>query len=88
DFRFPETTGTRPLGIKLINRYVSLVHKATIRDEEVCKAFLKVMGLIEPPSILLSPKILWRTLKASTTRPSQKNDFAPSFEVRIPATEK
>ncbi|MGZ3846628.1 MAG: FAD-dependent oxidoreductase [Flavisolibacter sp.] len=88
DFRFPETTGTRPLGIKLINRYVSLVHKATIRDEEVCKAFLKVMGLIEAPSILLSPKILWRTLKASTTRPSQKNDFAPSLEVRIPATEK
>lgn len=64
DFRFPETTGTRPFGIGLINKYVSLVHKATIRDEVVCRTFLKVMGLIDSPAKLLHPKIVWRTLKA------------------------
>jgi len=64
DFRFPETTGTRPLGIKLMNRYVSLVHKATIKDEEVCRTFLKVMGLIDSPAKLLHPKIMWRILRA------------------------
>ena len=64
DFRFPETTGTRPFGIDLINKYVSLVHKATITDEVVCKAFLNVMSLMESPGILLHPKIVWRVLRA------------------------
>jgi 2-polyprenyl-6-methoxyphenol hydroxylase-like FAD-dependent oxidoreductase len=64
DFRFPETTGTRPIGIGLVNKYVSLVHKATIKDEVVCKTFLKVMGLIASPAKLLHPKIVWRILRA------------------------
>lgn len=64
DFRFPETTGTRPFGIGLVNKYVSLVHKATISDEVVCKTFLKVMGLIDSPAKLLHPKIVWRILRA------------------------
>ncbi len=57
DFRFPETTGTRPFGISLVNKYVSLVHKATISDEVVCRAFLQVMGLIDPPIKLLHPQL-------------------------------
>jgi 2-polyprenyl-6-methoxyphenol hydroxylase-like FAD-dependent oxidoreductase len=65
DFRFAETAGTRPFAINLINKYVSLVHRATNRDEKVCKAFLKVMGLIAPSLILFSPSILWRTLRAN-----------------------
>jgi 2-polyprenyl-6-methoxyphenol hydroxylase-like FAD-dependent oxidoreductase len=65
DFRFPETTGTRPFGIKLVNKFVSLVHRATIKDEVVCRTFLKVMGLIDPPTKLLHPKIVWRILKVS-----------------------
>lgn len=63
DFRFPETTGTRPFGIGLVNKYVSLVHKATISDEVVCKLFLKVMGLIDSPAKLLHPQIIWRILR-------------------------
>jgi 2-polyprenyl-6-methoxyphenol hydroxylase-like FAD-dependent oxidoreductase len=68
DFRFPETTGTRPMGIRLVNKYVSLVHKATITDEVVCRAFLKVMGLIDSPAILLRPKIVWRIFRAATLK--------------------
>lgn len=64
DFRFPETTGNRPFAIDLTNKYVSLVHKATISDEKVCKAFLKVMGLIDPPAKLFSPSMIWRILTA------------------------
>ena len=64
DFRFPETTGTRPFGIRMINKYVSWVHKATISDEVVCRTFLKVMGLIDPPTKLLRPQIVWRILRA------------------------
>ncbi len=64
DFRFPETTGARPFGIGMVNKYVSLVHKASIRDEVVCKAFLRVMGLIDSPAKLLHPQIIWRILRA------------------------
>ena len=67
DFRFPETTGTRPFGTNIVNKYVSWVHKATINDEVVCKAFLKVMGLIDPPSKLLSPQLIWRILRQNST---------------------
>ena len=65
DFRFPETTGARPFGIGLVNKFVSLVHRATIKDEVVCRTFLKVMGLIDPPTKLLRPNIVWRIVKAS-----------------------
>jgi 2-polyprenyl-6-methoxyphenol hydroxylase-like FAD-dependent oxidoreductase len=62
DFRFPQTTGPKPLGMSLINKYLTQVHRATITDEVVCGAFLKVMSLLQPPSTLFRPGILWRVL--------------------------
>ena len=64
DFRYPQTTGTKPFGINLINKYVAQVHKATITDEVVSGTFLKVMALLRPPTTLFHPKILWRVLRA------------------------
>ena len=64
DFRYPQTVGSRPPGIKLINKYVAQVHRATTKDEVVCGAFLKVMGLLKPPTSLFHPKILWRVMSA------------------------
>jgi 2-polyprenyl-6-methoxyphenol hydroxylase-like FAD-dependent oxidoreductase len=60
DFRYPQTSGSRPAGITLINKYVAQVHRATTKDEMVCGAFLKVMALLKPPSSLFHPQILWR----------------------------
>ena len=64
DFRYPETIGSRPAGIKLINNYVARMHIATTKDEVVCGAFLKVMGLLKPPASLFHPKILWKVMRA------------------------
>jgi 2-polyprenyl-6-methoxyphenol hydroxylase-like FAD-dependent oxidoreductase len=64
DFRFPETKGPRPAGVKLLNFYVSKVHRATLKDKIVCEAFLRVMSLLQPPSTLFHPKIVWRVLTA------------------------
>ena len=64
DFRFPSTTGPKPAGVDFINKYISRVHKATLKDEVVCKAFLKVMSLLEPPTSLFSPRIVWRVMRA------------------------
>ncbi|MFN8348728.1 MAG: FAD-dependent monooxygenase [Spirosomataceae bacterium] len=64
DFRFVETIGKRPPGISLINKYVAKVHKASLSDEVVCKAFLYVMGLLKPPTSLFHPRIFWRVMTA------------------------
>ncbi len=65
DFRYPTTTGPKPAGIDLLNRYVAAVHRATLVDPEVCRAFLKVMNLIEPPASLMAPGILFRVIRAN-----------------------
>lgn len=62
DFRFPETEGKKPAGTDFINAYISRIHRASQYDEVVCNAFLKVMNLLEPPTSLFHPNILWRTL--------------------------
>ena len=69
DFRFPQTTGPKPAGTDFINRYVAKVHRATLHDEVVGEAFLKVMNLMAPPPSLFHPRILWRVLRLK--RPSE-----------------
>ncbi len=64
DFRFPTTSGPKPPGTDLINRYVAKVHQATLHDEVVGEAFLKVMNLMAPPPSLFQPRIVWRVLRA------------------------
>ena len=60
DFRFPQTTGVRPPGTDLINRYIARLNRVSHHDEVVCAAFLNVMNLFAPPTSLLSPRIAWR----------------------------
>ncbi|HEX8278109.1 MAG TPA: hypothetical protein VF540_05415 [Segetibacter sp.] len=45
------------MGINLVNKYVAQVHRATITDEVLCGAFLKMMSLLQPPISLFHPKI-------------------------------
>lgn len=78
DFRFPQTSGPKPPGTDLINRYVARVHRATLYDETVGEAFLKVMNLMAPPPSLFHPKILWRVFRAK--RPLAPQTHTPAFE--------
>jgi len=70
DFRFPQTTGPKPPGTDLINRYIVRVHWATLHDEVVGLAFAKVMNLMAPPTSLFHPRIVWRVLRPK--RPSKQ----------------
>lgn len=62
DFRYAETVGPKPPGVDLINKYVARVQRATLRDEVVCAAFLRVMSLLKPPTSLFHPRIFWRVM--------------------------
>jgi 2-polyprenyl-6-methoxyphenol hydroxylase-like FAD-dependent oxidoreductase len=64
DFRFPQTTGTKPFGVEILNHYVKRLHQATLTDRVVGDAFFKVMNLMTPPSTLFHPQIVWRVWMA------------------------
>ncbi|WP_108869630.1 FAD-dependent monooxygenase [Aquimarina aquimarini] len=63
DFRYPETTGKRPLLINLTNTYLNHVIKVSNKDRIVSEAFLSVAMMLKPPISLFNPRILWRLIK-------------------------
>lgn len=77
DFRFPQTTGPKPAGTDFINRYVARVHRATRFDAEVCRAFLKVMNLLAPPSSLMMPGMMLRVWWANRDQSQRSRSATP-----------
>ncbi len=71
DFRYPQTTGSKPAGVDLLNRYVAAVHRATLVDSEVGRAFGKVMNLMAPPPSLMTPAMMIRVWRANRQLRSQ-----------------
>jgi hypothetical protein len=69
DFRFPGVTGPKPPATDLINRYVTRFHETTFHDQETAYAFFQVMNLIQPPTLLFHPRIVWRVIKSGLTQP-------------------
>ncbi|WP_460921373.1 hypothetical protein [Pontibacter brevis] len=70
DFRFPETKGKKAPGTDWINAYIDKVHRATHHDPVVGAAFLQVLNMIEPPTSLLRPPMLWRVLRSMAKKPA------------------
>jgi 2-polyprenyl-6-methoxyphenol hydroxylase-like FAD-dependent oxidoreductase len=68
DFAHPKTTGKRPPGTKLLNRYAARVAVATHHDVAVAKAFSAVGNLVAAPTSLMTPKIAWRVLRGGKRR--------------------
>ncbi|MBX0295176.1 NAD(P)/FAD-dependent oxidoreductase [Haloarcula nitratireducens] len=62
DFQFPETTGPRPRGTGLLNRYVARLNRKAQTDGVLRNAFVRVMMMERPPSSLFRPGIMWRVL--------------------------
>ena len=60
DFDFAETSGPKPTGTDLFNRYVARVMETTHTDPAVATQFYHVMRMEEPPTRLLRPRILAR----------------------------
>lgn len=60
DFRFPETTGPRPRGTALVNRYMSRLSRRAQTDGALREAFFRVMMMERPPTSLFRPAVLWR----------------------------
>jgi 2-polyprenyl-6-methoxyphenol hydroxylase-like FAD-dependent oxidoreductase len=69
DFSFPQTTGPRPRGIALSNRYARRIALASQVQPDINATFFRVQQLLQPPSVLLRPafmaRVLWLTRPGS-----------------------
>jgi hypothetical protein len=69
DLRIPETVGRRTAGIKLVNWYISKLHKAAHTDPVPALAFHRVGNLLAPPPSLMHPRVavrvLWENMRPS-----------------------
>jgi 2-polyprenyl-6-methoxyphenol hydroxylase-like FAD-dependent oxidoreductase len=62
DLGFPKVTGRRTAQVRLINAYLPRLHELGERDPAAAAAFLRVVGLLEPPETLLRPGLALRVL--------------------------
>jgi 2-polyprenyl-6-methoxyphenol hydroxylase-like FAD-dependent oxidoreductase len=65
DFAFPETTGRRPMGIRLLNSYSEKVQLAAQTSPSARKAFIDVQQLLAPPGVLFRPAMVAEVLRAA-----------------------
>lgn len=63
DLAYPQTTGKRTPLTRLSNAYGTRVLRATTLDPTVCYAMFEVQSLLAPPSRLMRPDIVARTLR-------------------------
>lgn len=63
DFTFAGTTGPKPFGTDLFNRYVGRLLTRAHDDGALTEAFFKVFRLERSVTSLLHPRVVWRVLR-------------------------
>ena len=63
DFQFPQTTGPKPFGTGILNRYFTRLHRKAHADGTLTEAFNRVVTMERRPTSLFRPNIVWRVLK-------------------------
>ena len=82
DFGFSETTGPKPRGTDLINRYLSRLTRKAHTDGELRDALFRVIMMEQPPTRLLRPDVAWRVLKPEILRGEHSSHSSPQGEPR------
>ena len=65
DFQFPQTSGPKPRGTALFDRYLSRLSRKAHVDSELRDALFRVFMMERPPTSLLHPRVVGRVLKPS-----------------------
>jgi hypothetical protein len=71
DLTLPEVEGSRPLSVRLANKYVDRLQTAAESDIDVAEQFLRVTSFIDTPTRLLHPKMILRAASANPHRPQR-----------------
>jgi hypothetical protein len=83
DFVHPGVTGSRALTTGIVNWYVGHVRRRISYDEEVCRTFTMVTGLLEPPSALFRRRIALRVFRQMLVR-DRRNTPSPGLDGELP----
>lgn len=70
DFVYDGTTGKRPFGTDLLNRYMERVTIAAQHDDGVALRFNEVVALVRRPETLLAPGFVLRVLRVARRGPA------------------
>ncbi|WML39741.1 FAD-dependent monooxygenase [Neobacillus sp. OS1-2] len=69
DFRYPATSGKRPLGLTIQQWYAKNIFILSSQNQEIYHAFVKVMNLVSPITTLMNLKIVVKSvIKRSITK--------------------
>ncbi|WP_144548285.1 NAD(P)/FAD-dependent oxidoreductase [Bacillus sp. X1(2014)] len=68
DFRYPETIGKKPAGLSIQQWYAKKIFLLSSENQEIYNSFIKVMNLIRPMTILMSPRIIKQVLKKTLSK--------------------
>jgi 2-polyprenyl-6-methoxyphenol hydroxylase-like FAD-dependent oxidoreductase len=68
DLSLPEIEGTPPLSTRLLSGYMDRLLTAAENDAAALEQFLKVAWLVDAPSRLLRPSMMWRAASANQRR--------------------
>lgn len=63
DFELSQTSGPKPFGTDLFNRYLDRLIRQAQTDGVLRDAFFRVFRLEEPPTSLFRPGVVWRVLR-------------------------
>ena len=66
DFKFEGTEGTPPKIPGILVRYFTKLNRVVNNDPVIFKSFAKVLNMMNAPTILLKPNIIWRVIRAKS----------------------
>lgn len=63
DLGYAGVEGTRTAKIRIGNAYLGKLHAAATRDGELTRRFMRVAGLVDPPTAIMRPSTMFRVLR-------------------------
>lgn len=63
DLGYHGVDGRRTAKVRMINAYVPRLQRAAVHDASLTNAFVRVAGLMDEPTVLLRPSVLFRVLR-------------------------
>jgi 2-polyprenyl-6-methoxyphenol hydroxylase-like FAD-dependent oxidoreductase len=84
DFIFPETIGPKAPGTDLMNWYVRQVTLASHTSVDVHRVMLEAQQMVAPPSAVMRPAMIARSLRAARRSPARNRTTPPRVDVPVP----